>query len=176
MTRFEFQSLASHFAFSAFCCRLFGYIFNMVVWRVRYKKKKEVVWTKVLADLAGNFCSFSESKRTESETALTAIQHLILLDLVSAIRVRTHDRTCTAIAMRTRTHNVATPIIVLNFRGENFRDLKSNHEIHENSRAETAIHVITMNLSYNNIAPFIIALSTPLLLVGQPRVALQKLF
>ena len=34
-------------------------------WRIRYKMK-DVVWTKILADLVGIFCSFSESKRTES--------------------------------------------------------------------------------------------------------------
>ena len=34
------------------------------IW-IRYKTK-EVVWTEVLADLVGYFCSFSESRRTES--------------------------------------------------------------------------------------------------------------
>ena len=43
------------FAFSTFCCHLFGHVFNVVV---RYKK--EVVWTKVFAALVGNFCSFSK--------------------------------------------------------------------------------------------------------------------
>ena len=42
--------------------------------RIQYKKK-EVVWTKVLADLVGNFCSFSESKRTETSSA--ANQHFV---------------------------------------------------------------------------------------------------
>ena len=34
--------------------------------------------------------------------------------------------------MRMCTQNVTTPTIILNFREENFRDQKSNHEIHEN--------------------------------------------
>ena len=43
-------------------------------WRM-VDKKKEVVWTKVLADLVGNFCSFSKSKHTE--TSLAANQHFV---------------------------------------------------------------------------------------------------
>ena len=38
----------------------------MVVGGFDTGKTKEVVWTKVLADLVGNFCSLSESKGTES--------------------------------------------------------------------------------------------------------------
>ena len=34
--------------------------------------------------------------------------------------------------MRMCTQNVTTPTMILNFREENFRDQKSNHEIHEN--------------------------------------------
>ena len=48
----------------------------MVVGGFHHDKKKEVISrTKVLADLAGNFCSFSEC--TESETSLAAIQHFV---------------------------------------------------------------------------------------------------
>ena len=66
----------------------------------------------VLADLAGNFCSFFESKHTESETALGSTHSLAL--------GHTHD--CLG----------SHATIVLNFREENFCDQKSNHEIHEN--------------------------------------------
>ena len=55
---------------SYFCCHLFGNLFNEVI-----QYKKEIVWTKVLADLVGNFGSYSESKRTE--TSLAAIQHFV---------------------------------------------------------------------------------------------------
>ena len=43
-------------------------------WWIQYKKK-EVVWTEFLADLVGNFCSCSKSKRTE--TSLAANPHFV---------------------------------------------------------------------------------------------------
>ena len=84
-----------------------------------------------LADLAGNFCSFSESKRTES-ALLAAIQYFIsdssyVHALVSHAYTYARSR-----LMCLRIQNVATPTIILKFREENFRDQKSNHEIHEN--------------------------------------------
>ena len=100
-------------------------------WRLRYKKK-EVILTKVLADLVGNFCSFSERKRTESETSSLRFRQFTRSLLHAYTRMHTyvctHDRTRDA---HVRT-DVATPTIILNFREENFRDQISNHEIHEN--------------------------------------------
>ena len=55
--------------------------------------KKEVVWTKVHADLVGNFSSFSESKCTE--TSLAAIQHFV------SDSSHVH---CTVLDMRTYTY------------------------------------------------------------------------
>ena len=82
MIRFKSQSRASFSAFSAFRCRLFGYLFNVIV-----SGFEERICLDVLADLAGNFCSFFESKRTESETALTYLGSTRSLALG-----RTHDR------------------------------------------------------------------------------------
>ena len=49
--------------------------------------QEEISYLDVLADLVGNFCSFFESKRTESETALTYLDSPRSLALG-----RTHDR------------------------------------------------------------------------------------
>ena len=64
--------------------------------------------------------SVSESKRTDSEPSLPAIQHFYV-----------HD-------VRTRVERVTTPTIMLNFREENFRDQKANHE---NSRKYCATKI-----------------------------------
>ena len=60
------------------CCRKTTNLHDPFDVKVR-KTDEIVVWTKILADLVGNFCSrlFSESKRTESETSLAAIQHFV---------------------------------------------------------------------------------------------------
>ena len=64
-------------ALSAFCCRLFGHLFNVVVGGFDTGKTKEVVQIKILADLVCNFCSFSESKHTEIVSSdSTSVQSL----------------------------------------------------------------------------------------------------
>ena len=48
--------------------------FNVVVGG--FNERRKFVWTKVHADLVGNYCLLSESKLTESNTSL-AIQHFV---------------------------------------------------------------------------------------------------
>ena len=48
--------------FRTFCCCLFGHLFNVVVGGFDTRSKL-FGWIKVLVDLVGNFCSFSESMR-----------------------------------------------------------------------------------------------------------------
>ena len=88
----------------------------MVIGGFAEYKTKEIVWTKVLVDLVGNVCSFSES--TVSSDSILRFRQFIWHSL--------HVRMIT-LAMRLCTQNVATPTTILNF-----RDQKSNHEIHEN--------------------------------------------
>ena len=60
-------------------------------WRTQYK---EVVWTKVLVDLVGNFCSFSESKRTE--TSLAAFRFSTSIQFTRSPIPNTRTRTYSA--------------------------------------------------------------------------------
>ena len=101
-------------------------------WRIRYKTK-DIVWTEILADLVSNFCSFSESKCTESVhhqqrfNASLHSSHIHQLTSIACVHVH-----MIALVMRMCTQNVATPTIIPNFHEENFRDQNSNHKIHEN--------------------------------------------
>ena len=79
-------------------------------------------------DLIGNFCLFSESKRTEPVHCKWRFNSSFqtLRQFTRASHAYTYIRTIEP------AQNVATPTIILNFREENFHDQKSNHEIHKN--------------------------------------------
>ena len=77
-------------------------------------------------DLVGNFCSFSESKRTE--TSLAALRFSTSIQFTRSPIPNTPTRSEPCCTARSHAHHFK----ILNFRGENFRDRKSNHEIHEN--------------------------------------------
>ena len=79
-------------------------------WRIRYKTK-EVVWTKVFADMVGKFAQFLkvsvQSLHIVSSDFNTSFQTVHTFTSITCVHVRT-----IALAMHLCTQNIATPTII----------------------------------------------------------------
>ena len=120
---------ASLSVFSAFCCRLFDHLFNVVVGgfdtrrSMLFGQRSLQIWQAI-------FIHFLKV-HVESRYIVSSDSILHFRQFTRSLADQYHVRTI-ALAMRMCTQNLTTPTIILNFREENFRDQKSNHEIHEN--------------------------------------------